>query len=32
MRSDADGVHATGLIVGRFDPPHLGHSFMIAIL
>lgn len=21
--------HATGLIVGRFDPPHLGHSFMI---
>jgi len=20
---------ATGLIVGRFDPPHLGHSFMI---
>jgi NadR type nicotinamide-nucleotide adenylyltransferase len=29
MRSDADGVHATGLIVGRFDPPHLGHSFMI---
>ncbi len=23
------GVHATGLIVGRFDPPHLGHSFMI---
>ena len=23
------GGHATGLIVGRFDPPHLGHSFMI---
>ena len=22
-------VHRTGLIVGRFDPPHLGHSFMI---
>lgn len=22
-------MHATGLIVGRFDPPHLGHSFMI---
>lgn len=22
-------AHATGLIVGRFDPPHLGHSFMI---
>jgi cytidyltransferase-like protein len=22
-------VHTTGLIVGRFDPPHLGHSFMI---
>jgi HTH-type transcriptional regulator, transcriptional repressor of NAD biosynthesis genes len=20
---------ATGLIVGRFDPPHLGHSFLI---
>jgi NadR type nicotinamide-nucleotide adenylyltransferase len=20
---------ATGLIVGRFDPPHLGHSYMI---
>ena len=20
---------ATGLIIGRFDPPHLGHSFMI---
>ena len=26
----SDGaVHATGLIVGRFDPPHLGHSHMI---
>jgi cytidyltransferase-like protein len=22
-------VHPTGLIVGRFDPPHLGHSYMI---
>ena len=22
-------VHPTGLIVGRFDPPHLGHSHMI---
>jgi cytidyltransferase-like protein len=22
-------VHATGLIIGRFDPPHLGHSYMI---
>ena len=22
-------THATGLIIGRFDPPHLGHSFMI---
>ena len=22
-------VYPTGLIVGRFDPPHLGHSFMI---
>jgi NadR type nicotinamide-nucleotide adenylyltransferase len=21
--------HETGLIVGRFDPPHLGHSYMI---
>ncbi len=21
--------HPTGLIIGRFDPPHLGHSFMI---
>lgn len=21
--------HRTGLIVGRFDPPHIGHSFMI---
>jgi HTH-type transcriptional repressor of NAD biosynthesis genes len=24
-----DERHRTGLIVGRFDPPHLGHSFMI---
>ena len=23
------GIVPTGLIVGRFDPPHLGHSFMI---
>ncbi|MDG1695672.1 MAG: adenylyltransferase/cytidyltransferase family protein [Ilumatobacter sp.] len=23
------GGWSTGLIVGRFDPPHLGHSFMI---
>ena len=22
-------VHRTGLIVGRFDPPHLGHTHMI---
>ena len=22
-------MHATGLIIGRFDPPHLGHSYMI---
>jgi NadR type nicotinamide-nucleotide adenylyltransferase len=22
-------MHSTGLIVGRFDPPHLGHSHMI---
>ncbi len=26
--SDAT-VYSTGLIVGRFDPPHLGHSHMI---
>lgn len=26
--ADAD-VHRTGLIVGRFDPPHLGHTHMI---
>jgi cytidyltransferase-like protein len=25
----ADSSPPTGLIVGRFDPPHLGHSFMI---
>jgi cytidyltransferase-like protein len=24
-----DSRHRTGLIVGRFDPPHLGHSHMI---
>jgi HTH-type transcriptional regulator, transcriptional repressor of NAD biosynthesis genes len=24
-----DQRYATGLIVGRFNPPHLGHSFMI---
>ncbi|MFK8024526.1 MAG: adenylyltransferase/cytidyltransferase family protein [Ilumatobacter sp.] len=24
-----DRQHPTGLIVGRFDPPHLGHSYMI---
>ena len=22
-------MHASGLIIGRFDPPHLGHSYMI---
>lgn len=29
--TDSPGVRVghTGLIVGRFDPPHLGHSFMI---
>ncbi len=27
--STAVDRHATGLIVGRFDPPHLGHSYMI---
>jgi cytidyltransferase-like protein len=25
----AEAEPSTGLIVGRFDPPHLGHSFMI---
>ena len=25
----SETVHSTGLIVGRFDPPHLGHSYMI---
>lgn len=24
-----EAPHRTGLIVGRFDPPHTGHSFMI---
>ena len=28
MRSDTDR-HPSGLIVGRFDPPHLGHSYII---
>jgi HTH-type transcriptional repressor of NAD biosynthesis genes len=27
--SPRDDLPATGLIVGRFNPPHLGHSFMI---
>jgi NadR type nicotinamide-nucleotide adenylyltransferase len=27
--SDGDGEGRSGLIVGRFNPPHLGHSFMI---
>ena len=22
-------VAPTGLVIGRFDPPHLGHSFLI---
>ncbi|MDA2967514.1 MAG: adenylyltransferase/cytidyltransferase family protein [Actinomycetota bacterium] len=22
-------MHPSGLIIGRFDPPHLGHSYMI---
>ena len=26
---DRGELHLTGLIVGRFDPPHLGHSYMI---
>ncbi len=25
----SSGLPATGLIVGRFNPPHLGHSYMI---
>ncbi|HSL73720.1 MAG TPA: adenylyltransferase/cytidyltransferase family protein [Ilumatobacteraceae bacterium] len=29
MTGVSDNARATGLIVGRFDPPHLGHSFMI---
>ena len=29
MSGTGAAVHVTGLIVGRFDPPHLGHSFMI---
>jgi HTH-type transcriptional regulator, transcriptional repressor of NAD biosynthesis genes len=30
MSDFADGpTHRTALIVGRFNPPHLGHSFMI---
>ena len=29
MTAAAHAVHPTGLIVGRFDPPHLGHSYMI---
>lgn len=24
-----DGPVTTGLVIGRFDPPHLGHSFLI---
>ena len=27
--TEGERRYATGLIVGRFDPPHLGHSFMI---
>lgn len=29
MSGTRDADHEAGLIVGRFDPPHLGHSFMI---
>lgn len=29
MTDCSDHVYPTGLIVGRFDPPHLGHSYMI---
>jgi HTH-type transcriptional regulator, transcriptional repressor of NAD biosynthesis genes len=28
--AELDRPYATGLIVGRFDPPHLGHSYLIA--
>jgi NadR type nicotinamide-nucleotide adenylyltransferase len=29
-RDDGPVRHPTGLIIGRFNPPHLGHSYMIA--
>ena len=28
-RQAHEPTHPTGLIIGRFNPPHLGHSFMI---
>lgn len=29
MNGSSDVTGRTGLVVGRFDPPHLGHSFLI---
>ncbi|NND75783.1 MAG: adenylyltransferase/cytidyltransferase family protein [Ilumatobacter sp.] len=29
MTAMHDAMHESGLVVGRFDPPHLGHSYMI---
>jgi NadR type nicotinamide-nucleotide adenylyltransferase len=29
LRDDGPVRYATGLIIGRFNPPHLGHSYMI---
>jgi NadR type nicotinamide-nucleotide adenylyltransferase len=29
LRDDGSVRYATGLIIGRFNPPHLGHSYMI---
>lgn len=29
MSVDGEPTHPTGLIVGRFNPPHLGHSYLI---
>ena len=31
MTDGSAELPATGLIVGRFDPPHLGHSYMIDV-
>ncbi len=29
VHSQSEGPVPSGLVVGRFDPPHLGHSFLI---